>query len=874
MSRDKKDAPVSRRRVLQRPQAAPGPLRDLKDLLYEVYLAAQPLNLDEIAADITGDDALDGAPGRDTVHRCLSSSDIPANQADVVAIATVLARRATWDVDDLVKRARDLWVSARMARRVGKTIGEFTAFDLEVHQSIEIEPKTDGPPPPVLPLYVPRNHDRRLRQIVDEAKAGKNRLAVLVGESSTGKTRACWEAVRELPAEWRLWHPLTPTRPEAALADLASVGRHTMVWLNEAQRYLLTPDGLGEHVAAGLRELLRDPDRGPVLVLGTVSPWDWATLTTPCRPGTPDPHREARDLLVGSAIEVPASFVGSDLEALHADADRDPRLAHAVRHAEQGHITQYLAGAPALLERYRTAPPAAKALINAAMDAQRLGHGPGLSLSLLETAAEGYLTDTQWDLLDQDWRKEALQYTGESLRGARGPLTLIRPRSGQAASPQPEYRLADYLDQHARGERRYEVPPAHFWEAAARHASAPAGAMALADAARSRWRLRHAALLYRVAADLGEARALVHLGGLHERAGSPSAAANYYQAAANAGDARGLIELSHMRERAGEADEALRLLRAAAVQAAVNANPLEADYFVALLARPLMKSGDTGAAERLSLSLADAGSDDPWLWAQLTQLRMDAGDWDGAESYARQAVCGPKGDFNPMMKLVQAWRSAGDGTKANLLYEELITTSHTETLWELASTEGWGVSADRLYEIIDEREGDAPLAWAVRAFRLEAAGDIAGAETLHQACADARFRGALGCLARLRMATGDWEGAEQFALRALGEDGENMAAHDLAMTYRAAGRVDRMRALYQGIADDGHVLGFSGLAQLIEEDGDNAGAERVALKATSAGHSEVLFMLQRRNHDARWRQLLRYGLEPDGSTSAPWTTPG
>jgi hypothetical protein len=46
-----------------------------------------------------------------------------------------------------------------------------------------------------------------------------------------------------------------------------------VVWLNEAQFYLAPADaGLGERVAAGLRELLRHPGRAPLLVLATSTP--------------------------------------------------------------------------------------------------------------------------------------------------------------------------------------------------------------------------------------------------------------------------------------------------------------------------------------------------------------------------------------------------------------------------------------------------------------------------------------------------------------------------------------------------------------------------------------------------------------------------
>ncbi|WP_406314549.1 hypothetical protein OHA77_39735 [Streptosporangium sp. NBC_01639] len=51
-------------------------------------------------------------------------------------------------------------------------------------------------------------------------------MVVLVGGSSTGKTRACWETMRGLSEPWLLWHPLRPDRPEAVLAKLETIGAH------------------------------------------------------------------------------------------------------------------------------------------------------------------------------------------------------------------------------------------------------------------------------------------------------------------------------------------------------------------------------------------------------------------------------------------------------------------------------------------------------------------------------------------------------------------------------------------------------------------------------------------------------------------------
>ena len=184
------------------------------------------------------------------------------------AIGGMLAQLAGEVRDALARPDSDVTVA-------GWPLDEVTdPFVLEVHRPVQPE---DAPPGlPLLPPYVPREHDQVLGQVVRAAAGGRSGIAVLVGGSSTGKTRACWEALallRDQDPPWRLWHPIDPSRPDAALRELPGIGPRTVVWLNEAQFYLDPADaGLGERVAAGLRELLRDPGRAPVLVLATMWP--------------------------------------------------------------------------------------------------------------------------------------------------------------------------------------------------------------------------------------------------------------------------------------------------------------------------------------------------------------------------------------------------------------------------------------------------------------------------------------------------------------------------------------------------------------------------------------------------------------------------
>ncbi|MET8481817.1 hypothetical protein ABZV68_32275, partial [Streptomyces clavifer] len=523
MSRDKEGGPARRKRVLARARVGwPRPLRELKDLVYEVYLAAGAPSLDEIVEAVREGDLV-GLPSRDTIRRCISDPFLPPSQADIVSIAAVLARLARWDGDDMTARVRGLWVKARMATGVGRPVGEFeddlVLTDLGVHPALDVDGARGRLG--VLPAYVPREFDRQVQSVVEAAVAGRSGFVALVGDSSTGKTRALWEAVRSLPEPWRLWHPLAPTRPAAVLAELADVAPHTVIWLNEAQFYL-APEPLGERVAAGLRELLRDPARGPVLVMATLWPGHWQTLTTRT---AQDRHTQARELLGGHRIDVPETFTPDDLVTLAATAGTDPRLREAAERAQDRQVAQYLAGVLALMNRYQAARGATRALVHAAMDARRLGAGPHIPLAWLVEAAPGYLTETEWNATDRDWLAQALDYVTQDCTGIPGILTPVEtttPRNQRKRRPAggvepaagrhardtygPQYQLADYLDQYGRRHRAEQIPPIDFWTTAASHAH-PADLYTLGKAAWKRGLYRDSTQLHKHATTHGNPHA-------------------------------------------------------------------------------------------------------------------------------------------------------------------------------------------------------------------------------------------------------------------------------------------------------------------------------------------------------------------------------
>ena len=556
-------------------------------------------------------------------------------------------------VDRLTGEVRDVLARPGEASAVGgRPLDEVTdPFALEVHRPVQAEDPQPGLAE--LPAYVLRDHDAELGSVLRAAADGRSGIAVLVGGSSTGKTRACWEALQSLRDQepgWRLWHPIDPTRPDAALRGLPGIGPRTVVWLNEAQFYLDAADGgLGERVAAGLRELLRDQARAPVLVLATLWPQFWDTLTARSAGGA-DQHAQARELLAGRDITVPAAFTPDQLQRLGEAGDA--RLAQAAAGAQDGQVIQFLAGAPELLARYRNAPPAAAALIHAAMDGRRLGMGIGLPQAFLEAAAPGYLTSTDWDALDEDWLEQALAYTAVPCKGVRGPLTRIRfhPARSRAPGPgrrdsgeqvaggqavlagMPLYRLADYLEQHGRTHRKGRFPPADFWAAAAGHAF-PGDQAALGDAANARGLYRNATQLHKDAAADGNVRAVFYLSNLPDSLPPDVRPVCWAAAHLSIDDPRAVASVLASLRKAGAQEQLTVLADRAASQVAL---------------------GDPGAVVRLLASLRKAGAQE-----QLTVL---------ADRAASQVALGDPG---AVALLLERLREAG-------MREQVTTLLHRD----------------------------------------------------------------------------------------------------------------------------------------------------------------------------------------------------
>ena len=402
-------------------------------------------------------------------------------------------------------RARSHSVLTGPAARVREA--EVDPRRLGVHQVIG-----GGP----MPTYVRRPHDELLRAVLDPAVPA-SRLVVVRGGSSTGKTRAAYEAVADRLADWQLDYPLNAAALAARLE--AGIPARTVLWLGELRQYA-DADG-GAAVLGRLADLLAGEGH---LVITTVWPEQWNTYTAAARagPGAADPAGMA-----GRLLERLPELTGSDPAADRSGPRRghrrpgpssppptwkprprtgDPVLAAAAAAAasagQDGQVTQYLAGVPDLLDRYAGpgGDPYGQAVITAAMDATRLGHASPLPAALLQEAAVGYLTDPQRTKDIASWRDTALAWAAAELNGAVRALQPVPPPSGTGVAG---YQVADYLDQHGRRTRQDQLGPASLWDALTAHATSASDLTRLGQAARDRGLYRHAAALWTTAAALG-----------------------------------------------------------------------------------------------------------------------------------------------------------------------------------------------------------------------------------------------------------------------------------------------------------------------------------------------------------------------------------
>ncbi|MFJ9782664.1 hypothetical protein ACIRSS_23995 [Amycolatopsis sp. NPDC101161] len=480
---------------------------------------------------------------------------------------------------------------------------------LGVHAAIQTPQSPEDTQPGLgegeLPLYVLRDFDADLRTKLTLA-AQQGGFVLLVGDSSVGKTRALFEAVKATMSDWWLLHPsdAEPLREFAA----RPTGR-TVVWLDELQDYL---DFAGGVPAGQIRELIA---RGVVLV-ATCWPGEHNKRMALPDDGHSEPYANDRRLLdLADALHVPAAF--SPLERRRAEdfAGTDPRIRVALDTHDAG-FTQVMAAGPELIRHWNQAPAYAKAIMTAALDARRVGAHAPLTREFFIDAAPGYLNKRDVATAPSDWLENALAYASRLLHGATAALTPVPASMGTIAG----YQVADYLHQHALKARRREQLPDTAWHALICHHH-PDDTGRLADNADRRGRDHEAATFFQQLA----------------KRGHRYAARRWIDLLAE----QGLVEQLRLRADNGDGYAAERLAGRLAIQGQVEKavqvlrdRPDDSDeYAILRLADRLAVHGKVEEAKQLLRDRADNG--DEYATHRLAALLTEDGQVEEAKRILR-----------------------------------------------------------------------------------------------------------------------------------------------------------------------------------------------------------------------------------------------
>ncbi|MEV6527483.1 hypothetical protein AB0M43_36715 [Longispora sp. NPDC051575] len=404
----------------------------------------------------------------------------------------------------------------------GLRIADCRPEDLGVHSSGR-----------TISTYVTRDHDDELRTQLRAAMAGGG-LVVVVGDSSSGKSRSVWEALNVIMSDWAVIVPGSVTELRAT----EPVPDRTVVLLDDTPA--VTHLAPGNLTRTDIQNLIRrhtrahNQDVGPVIVY-LVWPGPFQIMTT--EPGqrhgdhaqserdpvTRDRWRDAREALrlaVSPPVRVRSRFSPQERHQARHHAAGDQLLAAALNDSRFD-VTQHLAGAPRLMSRWLDAEalnPYGFAILNAAIDIRRLGVQAPLTTEMLTDVAVHYLPDPIFVEAGPEWTRAALEYATTDLGGGVRALSPVR---GASISVNAGYDLADYLQQHGARERYFEIIPDGLWNTLPAHLTAAEDLLELASAAYSRGRSAQTLDLCRTAMNCSEtdvevieafARALVEHG--------------------------------------------------------------------------------------------------------------------------------------------------------------------------------------------------------------------------------------------------------------------------------------------------------------------------------------------------------------------------
>ncbi|MEU9456757.1 tetratricopeptide repeat protein [Streptomyces sp. NPDC048277] len=274
-----------------------------------------------------------------------------------------------------------------------------------------------------VPAFVERD---RFNDVV--RRIGEGGFVLIVGDSTAGKSRLAYEAMRVAVPDFVLVQARA-SEDLHALSCAVGAARHCVVWLDEFDQFLRAGGITLEMVEA----MLAGPER-QVVLLASMRSKEYDRYSARQRDVTDAATwRAGREVLLRAGEPIELDRLWSQREVGQAQAaDHDPRLKAAAQASDRFGVAEVLAAGPELLSDWIHAwqagdHPRGAALVAAAVDCRRMGFHQPVGASLLLALHERYLSARGGALLRPEPFEDALSWATTPVQGAS---SLLLPGHG------------------------------------------------------------------------------------------------------------------------------------------------------------------------------------------------------------------------------------------------------------------------------------------------------------------------------------------------------------------------------------------------------------------------------------------------------------
>jgi TPR repeat protein len=627
-----------------------------------------------------------------------------------------------------------------------------------------------------VPPYIERDVDADISSLLQPGS-----FILLIGDSTAGKTRCAYEALRAAYRDFTLFSP--DSSAEFAHGVTSIQDEKLVIWLDDLERFLSPPAITGRMIDESLKK--------GWLILATVRSEQLSVISPRVTLRATSSHvqeslRNTRGVISRShSIYIDRQWSSDEISRVQQS--RDPRLRDAVQHSSEVGIAEYLAAGPQLMMEWQNAwapglNPRGAALVATAVDFKRIGMAYPIPRSVLEELHSQYLQQRGGARLRPESMEEALQWATEPLHATS---SLLIP-TGNDSFTAFDY-FPDYLARNANAAK----PPDFIWEYALNTFS-PDILHAIGHRAEELGFVDFANRAYIQCAHAGSDGGSFHLGYFAAHRGDMEEAEHWYRKAIDQGSLYAITNLAGVLHDDGRESEALLLLRTASERGdSVAAQNLASEF---------IRRKDWSAGESYFENLLEAHSS--MAKVALGYLSLAQQKYSEAWQWLNSAVL--DGDNEAYFYLGRLHELRGDLEAA-------------EESYEIAISRGFMRARNNLATLLlrDDR-----LAEAERILREISVSDLVAAFNL----------------ALILSRTDRESEAEQIYLRCIEQDDSSDAKTNLAFLWYKQGRKSEAKDLLLSAAQAGDANAMGALAGELRREGQLRQAQSWCSKAVEAGH--------------------------------------